>query len=406
MAFPTATTSQSDAASGESTINDLLSVGLDTPETEVQDVGDTPVSEPETEVEEEPGTEPEVEEATEEGAEDAPESEGEEEESGEDEFAADQLETDFSDATYAKAAAHWDKRGVKLDPNDAGHRAMLKDWLERGQKISELQSREAEPEEEEAEEPATREAPQASKTPEEQLQDRITGVRAYAKETYNPVVAKEIVMPMAQAFANFFWGKEKAANVFANRSDSEIAEFTQAVSAAMAIQIADAVPQIVAATPRAVEAQFPYMSKMHDMAEKEAAVDEILDALGPDGNPAFPGFDRLVESGAINKAIASPELKEAVFNRDPYKNRVAILKMAYKIARNERVDPQLLTKASQRGRAAERERQQRVAAGRTSPGSSSRGTSATRSTLLGQLVGGGESRSAQLFKNVGRRSQE
>jgi hypothetical protein len=402
MAFPTATTSAQDAASGESTINDLLSAGLDTTETEVQDVGDTPVSEPETEVEGEEGTEPEGDEATGEASEDDAESEDAEEESGDEEFGGD-LETDFSDATYAKAAAHWDKRGVKLDPNDEGHRAMLKDWIERGQKIAELQSAQAEPgesEEESTTEQAAAPKAQPARTPEEQLQDRITGVRTYAKETYNPVVAKEIVMPMAQAFVNLFWGKDKGAKVLEGRTDADIAEFTQAISAAMTLQIADALPQIVGATPAAVIDRYPGLKTVLENQEKEELFGTMEDAVDGQGNLLYPGIGKLVENGAINRELA--KLRDSTFSKDQKKDRLKKLEIAFQLAAGHRVDPNIVSKAVQRGRASERERQTRVAAGRTSPGNSSRGNSTTRSTLLTQLVGGGESRSAQLFKGVGR----
>ena len=274
--------------------------------------------------------------------------------------------------------------------------------MERGRKISELQTREPEEEPEEEAAPAA-ETTQPVKTPEQILQERITNVREYAKGNVNPVVAKEIVLPMMQAMANFIWGKDKAAKVFEGRSDADLAELTAAMGAAMSMQIVDALPSIVGATPGAVEAKYPHLSRMNEMAEKEAAVDEILGATNAEGAEAFPGFSKLVESGAINRALASTELKDAVFNKDPYKNRIAKLKFAYKIARNERVDPQLLAKASARGRAAEKERATRVAAGRTSPGSSSRSSAPGRSSFLNSLVGGGESGSAKLFKNVGRR---
>lgn len=410
MKFDTGGAAVAEAGAGESAINDLLSVGLETPETEVQEGGDTPTPEPETEVQDEPGTEVEEGEQPEpEGDEPDGGEEGEQQESEEEELNLAELETDFADSAYAKAAKHYSKQfGKELDPNDQADRAMLRELMERGQKISELQSKEpeAEAEEEESTEPGA-EKPQPVKTPEQMLQDRLTGVRDYAKSSYNPVVAKEIVLPMMQKMVNFIWGKEKAAGIFEGRSDADLAELTEGFSAAMAMAIADAVPDIVRATPGAVEQRYPYLSEINEMAGKEKAINSILEATDDKGNPEFPGFDRLVESGAINRALASKELKDASFSKDPYKNREAKLKFAYKIARNERVDPKMLEKASQRGREQERDRQRRVAAGRNTSGSSNRGVATSgKSDFLTKLVSGGESKSAAMFKNVGRRTQE
>jgi hypothetical protein len=404
MAFPTGT-AVADTASSVSNINDLLGADLAPVETEAPVAEDTSVAEPEAEVEEGTETEVEGDETTEGEPEEGETEEGEETESGEEEFDVADLETDFAESAYAKAAAHYSKQfGREVDPNDQADRAMLKELMERGRKISELQTTEPEeePEEEGTEKPVEKEKPVVTRSPEERLQDTIKEVRAYAKSNVNPAVAKEIVLPMMQAMANFIWGKDKAAKVFEGRSDADLAELSENLSAAMAMQIIDAIPGITSGIPAVVQREYPYMSKMHEMAEKEAAVDEILGATDKAGAEQYPGFAKLVDSGAINRALASPELKDAVFNKDPFKNRVAKLKVAFRLARNERVDPKMLAEASKRGRTAEKERATRVAAGRTSPGSSSRGGAPGRTDFLQSLVGGGESPSAKLFKNVGR----
>jgi hypothetical protein len=408
MPFPTAPAANPiETASGDEAINSLLGADLGVTETEAPVTEDTSVADRGTEVEEEPesGVEDTTEEPTEEGepTEESSEEEQGEEESGEEEFDVSDLETDFAESAYAKAAEHYSKQFNKqLDPNDPGDRALLRELMERGRKISELQSRE-EPEEEEEE--GTEEAPEAKeapapKTPEEVITAQLESARNYSKTNINPIVLKDAILPMMGAMANFFWGKEKGAAFMANRRPEDLLEMAQAMDTVMTLKGMEIASGILPNVGKAVETAYPFFSKSQDLAEKEAAVEEIL------SDKLYTGFDKLVDTGAINRALASPELKDAVFSKDPYKNRVAKLKMAFKLARNERVDPKMLAEASRRGREAEKTRSLKVAAGRTPPGSSSRGAAgAPRGRLIDQIVANGSSRAARLFRDVGRSKQ-
>lgn len=408
MAFPAAPPgSSTETASGDEAINSLLGADLDTAETEAPVTEDTSVADRGTEVEEE--TESGVEETTEEteteeveGAEESSEEEPGEEETGEEDFDVTDLETDFAESAYAKAAEHYSKQfGKELDPNDQGDRALLRELMERGQRIKELQSKEteeAEPEESTEEAPETEKAP-TFKTPEEYITAQIESARTYAKTNVNPLVLKEAIAPMIYAMAKVFWG-EKAKSFIDSTKPEALMELAQAMDTVMTLKGQEIAGGILPNVGKAVESAYPFFSKSQDLAEKEAAVDEIL------GDPAYKGFDTLVDSGAINRALASADLKDAVFAKDPFKNRVAKLKMAFKLARNERVDPKMLAEASKRGREAERTRQTKVSAGRTPPGSSSRGTAgAARGNFIQSLVQNGSSRAAKLFRDVGRSKQ-
>jgi hypothetical protein len=272
--------------------------------------------------------------------------------------------------------------------------------MERGRKISELQTRETEeePEESTKEAPAEKEAP-APKTPEEVITAQLESARNYSKTNVNPVVLKEAIAPMIFAFAKVFWG-DKAKSFIESTKPEAMLELAQAMDTVMTLKGMEIAGGILPNVGKAVESAYPFFSKSQDLAEKEAAVDEIL------GDPTYKGFDKLVDSGAINRALASPELKDAVFAKDPYKNRIAKLKFAFKLARNERVDPKMLAEASKRGRESEKTRALKVAAGRTPPGSSSRGTAgAAPGKLISQLVQNGSSRAARLFRDVGRQKQ-
>jgi hypothetical protein len=404
MAFPTGTeTAPVDAASSDDKINSLLGEDLSAVETEAPAEEDTSVADRGTEVEEETESgvetadEPEAEEA--EGDEGGSEEEQAEEETGEEDFDVSTLETDFAESAYERAAAHYSKQfGKQLDPNDQGDRAILRELMERGRKISELQTAEPEEEEEEGTEAATEEKPAAvtAKTPEEVFTAQIESARTYAKGNVNPIAVKELFRPVISGLFEVAWG-EKGINLVKGKTDAELVPLAQAMDSLMTLKGMEIAGGIIGNVPKAVEGAYPFFSKSQDLAEKEAAVDEIL------GDPAYAGFDKLVDSGAINQALASPELKNAVFNRDPFKNRVAKLKFAYKLARGQRPDPKVLGEAVKRGKEAEKDRARRVAAGRTLPGSSSRGAApATRGNLIGQLVQNGSSRAAKLFRDVGR----
>src|SRR5579864_3358593 len=325
MPLPAATPAKdvTETASGDEAINSLLGADLAT-ETETADAEDTSAGDRGTTVEDETETgveetevEPSEEETeTEESGEEEP---TEEEESGAEDFDVSDLETDFAESAYKRAAEHYSKQfGKTLDPNDQGDRALLRELMERGRKISQLQSREEteeEPEETTATETET-EKPLVFKTQEEYFQHQIKNAVEYAKTNVNPVVLKEAIYPMMGAMAKFFWG-DKAQAFLAGKKPEDVMELAQAMDAVMTLKGQEIAGGILANVGKQVEATYPFFSKSQDLAEKEEALDQIL------GDPAYAGFDKLVDNGAINRALASAELKDAVFSKDPFKNRVA-----------------------------------------------------------------------------------
>ena len=330
-----------------------------------------------------------------EGASEEEGAEGSEEESGETEFELTEQDSDFSDNAYTRAAEHYSKQfGKTLDPNDKADRAILRELIQRGQRIKALQSEEA-PEEETEEAEAgdkgkTEEVKPAQpvKLTVEQIKERVQQARKYAGDSLVP----EVSLDFAQSFVKALWG-DKAPQLKQEQAD----EITKAFSTFGSLLIADAIPHILGAVPTAVMNGVPMMRNVVDMASREAAVDEVLGITNKGGQPAYPEFEKLVESGAIRKAMQGPELKDAVFSRDPQKNLVAKLKIAYKLAKGQGVDVEALEKASKAGRASEQERARRVAAGRTPPGSSRGGAAgpATASNFIGRLVSGSGSKFAR-----------
>jgi hypothetical protein len=364
MAQLTAPTAE--AASSESRIDSLLGadLGVGTVETAEPAEGDTPLAGEETTDEGEVGEPTEATEDQPETGDEPAEGEAstEDEPEGEEDFNVSDLETDYAESAYTKAAAHFSKQfGKTLNPNDAGDRAILKELMDRGQKIAEAgRQSEEEPEEEETEAaPAAEAAP--AKTPQEVMKLRLDGAKAYAKESVVP----EIAMDFAQAFVESLWpGKNVKV------TQEQATALTQTMTAFGAMLVGDAIPSILGAVPGAVSNRYPMFDKVITMAEREAVVDEVMGAVDAQGNPQFPGIDRLIENGTIKKLVNGEQLKDAVFNKDPFKNMIAKTKMAYKMARGEGFDPKLISTAVNRGKELARERARKVSAGRVPAGSS------------------------------------
>lgn len=391
------------STSDESHINDLLSGGL-APETTDPGPEDTSVAVAEPEVEEEGGATQDDGDAEglNEGDEDSLDegSEGLAEETGEEDLDVTNLETDFAESAYQRAAAHWEKRGVTLDPQDPGQRALLKELMERGQKIAELNAKTLEPPAADTAAPAVT---QAEKTPQEMFQASLEGARNYSKERYSPEAAKALMVPVAKAIANFFWGKEGAAKFnFDERGGDDLREFTEALDTAMTMKVVDAMPSILAGIPGQVSKAFPMFEKVISMAERESVVEELVGAKDAKGAVAYPGMDKLIEKGTIKRLMNGPDLKDAVFHKDPYKNTVAKAKAAYMMARGENPNPTVLAKAVRTGREQAAARSQRVAAGKLPPGSSKRGFANTSKTSLKDEILGGNKGGFHALLNEGQ----
>jgi hypothetical protein len=318
-----------------------------------------------------------------------------------DESALSEQDRDFSASAYEKAAKHYSKQaGRDLDPDDPGDRWMLREMMIRGQKIKELQSAEA-TEEEETEEPKVDETRQAGTEPHKPTTQEIMEAVGRARQQAKSQIVPEVAMEFAKNFLGAMWPGKKID--FSQEQANALAE-TFGTFAIM--QIADVLPVIFENVPQAVVNRDPMMARVRDMAVRESAVDEILGTMNKGGQPAFPDFERLVDSGAIKRAMQSEDLKDAVFNKDPYKNLVAKLKMAYKLAKNQPVDVATLEQATARGREQAEERARRVAAGRTPPGSSRSGTGAPGGPAglkRDILSGGGSKFSRAIAEAVSRR---
>lgn len=402
MPIPTAEQAAT-GSSGEEHIDSLLGADLqDTAsETDAGAAEDTSVVGTDVAVEEElqQVEEGEPTEGEAEGTDDAAEgeAEGAEEEAGEEDFDLGELETDFAESAYAKAAEHYFNRtGKRLDPNDKGDRWLLHELMDRGQKIKELQSRQTEEADKETkEQPTETQVAQNTKTPQELMQARLAGAKQYAKESVVP----EVAMDFAKAFVDSLWpGKDVKV------SQEQANALTQTFTAFGAMLVGDAIPSILSATPAEIARAYPMLSRVHSMAEREAAVEELTGATDKaTGAALYPGIDKLIENGTI-KRIVDTELKDAVFNsKDPFKNMVAKMTTAYKMASRQGVDPKVVQKAVERGRQQAKDRAARVGAGRVPPGSSrSASAGAGKGSFVQSLVENSGSKFSRMLKEAGK----
>ena len=401
MPLPGSTETAESTSSREEQINSLLGGDLATTETVDNAAEDTSVADVDTTVEDEPTTQDDTTDADADATSDDDGADADAAGDDETELSFDNLENDFAESEYQRAAAHLAKKGLQVDLNNPGHRAHLKDWLERGQDATRARAElkaAAEASKTESE-PEAQVEPAKVKTREEQYQETLTGARAYSKESFNPQVAKDVMLPVAVAFAKFFWGDKAAGFKLEERSVEDLREFTEALDTAMSIKLADYTPALLQAIPQAVTSAFPHLPQAQEMAMKETITTELVTAVDDKGRSQYPGIDKLIENGTI-KRIREGELKDAVFSKDPVKNFAAKCRVAYRMAMGQNPNPELVSKAIQRGKNIQKERQRQVGAGKLPPGSSRRGFADTsKTTLKDQLLGGGGSKFSQMLRD-------
>jgi hypothetical protein len=297
---------------------------------------------------------------------------GAEESTEESEFGITDADRDYSDEAYQRAAAHYAKvTGVELDPNT--HRKILRELMDRGQKIKELQEAAEKPAEAKAEEgadkPAEEAAAEGAKPAERKQitpQELLTQARAYAKEGIVP----ELAMDFAKGLVSALWpGNTKAVDAVTQEQATALMEWGRTW---ISVQIADALPSIMGAVPQ-VMGNDPVYSRVRDMATREQVVEEIEATVGPDKKPLYPDFEQLTESGAIKRVMNSPDFKAMRLHKDPVKNLVAKTKLAIASARGEAGSVAAVEKAVAKGREVERKSNAAQGAARVSPGSSKGG---------------------------------
>jgi hypothetical protein len=316
---------------------------------------------------------------------------GGEAEPEETEFAVTDSDRDYSDEAYQRAAAHYAKvTGVELDP--VAHRKILRELMDRGQKIKELQAAQERPADEKTEEgeeqtaEAVEEKPPA-KAVEITPQQMMANARTYAKSRVVPEIAMSVTGEFVDRLANIIWpGKDLKPSAKITQEDANA--FTEFLSTLMTVQIADAMPSILGSVPQVMDRD-PVYGRVKDLSIREAAVETIEDMKAPDGKtPLYPDFEALTNSGAIKRTLNTPEFKALRLSKDPVKNLVEKTKLAIKVCRGEAGSSESVAKAVARGRTEERKTTQAQSAARLSPGRSKGGfdTGSAKTDFVNNLL--------------------
>lgn len=337
----------------------------------------------------------EGEEATEEDAtEEAAESEEEAEEES-DELSLEESDRDYSDAAYKKAADHYSKtKKIQLNPDDPAHRAMLKEVMDRGRDFAVMKAKEAaeaaKTEEEEAEAGKTEESVAKAPT-DEQIQSAITNLQTFAKTRVVPKVASHITSRFTTALSKMIdeeTGKWKVTQETAN-------EFSEVMTEMLYHGLNDALPFIIDKNFAALGAD-PIMTRVTSMAVREGAFEHLDSLKDKAGKQLYPDLEKMVDSGEIQAALkANPWIGKSTFDeRDPIRREAKRIEAAYKIARGEKVVPQV-TEAVETGKKQAEAAARARGAARVAPGKTK--------GPLGQPVPEGEAFVKQLTTSRGGR---
>ena len=322
---------------------------------------------PETETDS--GEESQVEETSDRGgdSEEESEAEGAEEEAEEEEsdLSITESDRDYSESAYKKAADHYARtKKIELNPNDPAHRALLKEIMDRGealkrQKVAE-EAEEAEADEADATKTETQIQP--TKPSPEQIQSFIANAATVAKKRIIP----EVAMHVATSLTKALWADEAP-----ELSQEQANGITEALSQMFWMQLEDALPAIHGAT-REFLGTDPVFGHVEQITLRERAFDRLEAVVDKTtGKPKYPELERMAMSGALKRAMkANPFIQNIVSGdgRDRVANEAARIDAAYKIARGEQVNPDVVRRAVETGKKNEVDRNKKIAAGRTTPG--------------------------------------
>lgn len=354
-----------------------------------------------SEVEEGSESEP-TEEVGDEGAEEEPASESEEEATEEEadeesELSVGDSDRDYSDAFYAKYAKQLAQtKKIQLDPNDPAHRALLKEIIDRGEALK-RQRAAVEAEESEEETSARTEEPTGPTKPTpEQIQTFIDNAAKVAKQRLVPQVSMRVATRLTKAL----WPDE-ALEITQEQADS----ITSALSEAFWMQLEDALPAIHGATRQFLSGDEVF-GHVETVTIREQAFERLDAAVDKKtGNPVYPDLEKLATSGALKKAMkANPWIKDIQSGdgRNRVLNEAARIDAAYKIARGESVNPEVVSRAVATGKRQEADRNKKIAAGRTTPGKPTGGLGKkvpAGQRLVEDITGGGGSKFARAVAN-------
>lgn len=268
------------------------------------------------------------------------------------------VQTDFSEDAYQKAATHWSKQwGKQIDPSDPFNRSILRELMSRGQKISELQSVPAD--DEPADEPATTDAPPETKEPQaptpEVIQKFVDGVNKYAES----MIRDEVTIPQVKNLIANLFGEKVAASLDPKQTRAVAQNFI----ANQLMILNDVLPQILekvipTMAGKYLGDQYPLLSDMHTSQMESRAFSDLAGEKDKAGRPLYGDLQKMKETGALEKVFeANPWLKDGSF-KDAKKgtplstldNRKYILRIAHDIAKGRAVSPEVLSQIALKGK--------------------------------------------------------
>lgn len=301
-------------------------------------------------------------------------------------YAPENVQTDFNEDAYSKAAKHWSKQfGREFDPSAPADRAILRELMARGQKISQLQSAPAEPEAEEASEEAAAEETQPQVDAPEQVQKFMDGVNKLAKE----LIRDEVTLPWVKGFVGSLFGEKVASNLSPEQSKA----FAQQAIAGQMLILNDVLPRILESyLPKWADNSFPLLKDMHSTQIEQRALADLGKERDKSGRPLFAEIQKFKDSGALAKVLdAYPWLANGTFKDSKgrplsaLENRKYILGAAYKIARGESASPEALSAIAEKGKQQAARASEVAAASKLTAGESKGAFPQQGNDLLSQL---------------------
>jgi hypothetical protein len=266
------------------------------------------------------------------------------------------VQTDFSDDAYQKAAAHWSKQwGKQLDPSQPFDRSILRELMSRGQKISELQSVPAEAEEaeeEQAAEASPETKPQVD-TP-EAIQKFVEGVDKFAEG----MIRDEVTIPQVKRLVANLFGDKVAENLDPKQTRAVARDFI----ANQLMILNDVLPQILNKVipdlfKKQLGSDFPLLSDMHTSQMETRAFSDLTGEKDKAGRPLYGDLQKMKDGGALDAVFKEyPWLKDGNFKDSKDKplstmeNRKYILRAAYNMARGRAVSPEVLSQIALKGK--------------------------------------------------------
>ncbi len=323
---------------------------------------------------EEPGETADRQAGVEAGAEEAPEAEAAE--ADESQLAPEEGEMDYADEVYTRYAKHYSNQWkIPLNPEDPATRLLLREVIQRGENFRRLQAEaeatqaEAETVEESADEPA---AAAALETP-EQVQAFLKAVDQFVEPRVRPEVAQSFLADFMQALWPDQWKK------MAGKVSPEVSrQFTKGMMKFGYLFLNDALPEILESyVPGMMGRAYPGFERVSQDAVFEQAYDAVAGKTSADGRPVYPELDELVDNDAFDVVYdANPWLRDHRFADKngrllhPVEQEARRLEVAIALARGQRLAPELLKQAVEKGKQQVKRAQNQAALGKLAPGES------------------------------------